>query len=123
MNSDSAPSAKHLPLVAALVSVVLWAAAFVGIRAAGRSFSPGPLALGRLAIGSALLGAVVTKGDPKGAIAGILHVLTDEVASGNPEAKRILEGMARLDSILNRRYKARLRRRKSHRKLPYFQWK
>jgi len=72
---------------------------------------------------AALLGAVVTKGDPKGAIAGILHVLTDEVASGNPEAKRILEGMARLDSILNRRYKARLRRRKSHRKLSYFQWK
>src|SRR3989449_3942066 len=50
---------KHLPLVAALVSVVLWAAAFVGIRAAGRSFSPGPLAFGRLAVGSVLLGAVV----------------------------------------------------------------
>jgi drug/metabolite transporter (DMT)-like permease len=45
--------------LAALVSVVLWAAAFVGIRAAGRSFSPGPLALGRLALGSVLLGAVV----------------------------------------------------------------
>jgi drug/metabolite transporter (DMT)-like permease len=39
--------------------VVLWAAAFVGIRAAGRSFSPGPLAFGRLTIGSVLLGAVV----------------------------------------------------------------
>jgi drug/metabolite transporter (DMT)-like permease len=38
--------------------VVLWAAAFVGIRAAGRSFSPGPLALGRLAIGAVLLGIV-----------------------------------------------------------------
>jgi len=50
---------RRLPLLAALVSVVLWAAAFVGIRAAGRSFSPGPLALGRLAIGSVLLGAVV----------------------------------------------------------------
>jgi len=50
---------RRLPLLAALVSVVLWAGAFVGIRAAGRSFSPGPLALGRLAIGSALLGAVV----------------------------------------------------------------
>lgn len=47
-----------LPLAAALVSVVLWAAAFVGIRAAGRSFSPGALALGRLAVGSVLLGAV-----------------------------------------------------------------
>ena len=59
MNSDTAPAAKHLPLLAALVSVVLWAAAFVGIRAAGRSFSPGPLALGRLALGSVLLGALV----------------------------------------------------------------
>jgi drug/metabolite transporter (DMT)-like permease len=47
------------PLIAALVSVVLWSAAFVGIRAAGRSFSPGPLALGRLVLGSVLLGAVV----------------------------------------------------------------
>jgi drug/metabolite transporter (DMT)-like permease len=47
-----------LPLLAALVSVVLWAAAFVGIRAAGRSFSPGALALGRLAVGSLLLGAL-----------------------------------------------------------------
>jgi len=45
--------------LAALVSVVLWAAAFVGIRAAGRSFSPGALALGRLALGSVLLGALV----------------------------------------------------------------
>src|SRR5436190_1079192 len=47
-----------LPLAAALVSVVLWAGAFVGIRAAGRSFSPGALALGRLTIGSVLLGAI-----------------------------------------------------------------
>src|SRR2546422_6836059 len=52
-------NSKHLPLFAALVSVVLWAAAFVGIRAAGRSFSPGPLAFGQLAIGSVLLGALV----------------------------------------------------------------
>jgi drug/metabolite transporter (DMT)-like permease len=35
---------------------VLWAAAFVGIRAAGRTFSPGALALGRLTIGTVLLG-------------------------------------------------------------------
>lgn len=49
---------KHFPLFAALISVVLWASAFVGIRAAGRSFSPGALALGRLALGTALLGAL-----------------------------------------------------------------
>ena len=46
-------------LAAALVSVFLWAAAFVGIRAAGSGFSPGALALGRLTLGSILLGAVV----------------------------------------------------------------
>ncbi|HEV8381484.1 MAG TPA: DMT family transporter [Gemmatimonadales bacterium] len=58
MNPREEGRSVHLPLFAALVSVVLWAAAFVGIRAAGRSFSPGPLALGRLAIGTALLGAL-----------------------------------------------------------------
>src|SRR5436309_5151827 len=52
-------ASKQLPLLAALVAVVLWAAAFVGIRAAGRSFSPGALAPGRLTIGSVLLGGVV----------------------------------------------------------------
>jgi drug/metabolite transporter (DMT)-like permease len=46
-------------LAAALVSVCLWASAFVGIRAAGRAFSPGALALGRLTLGSVLLGALV----------------------------------------------------------------
>ena len=46
-------------LVAALVTVVLWASAFVGIRAAGEELSPGALALGRLLVGSAALGAIV----------------------------------------------------------------
>jgi drug/metabolite transporter (DMT)-like permease len=55
---SSSESRSRLPLVAALVSIVLWAAAFVGIRAAGRSFSPGALALGRLTIGGVLLGAM-----------------------------------------------------------------
>lgn len=44
---------------AAAVSVVLWASAFVGIRAAGRALSPGPLALGRLLVASAVLGVLV----------------------------------------------------------------
>jgi hypothetical protein len=39
---------ESLALLAALSTVVLWASAFVGIRAAGRSFSPEALALGRL---------------------------------------------------------------------------
>jgi drug/metabolite transporter (DMT)-like permease len=46
-------------LAAALVTVVLWASAFVGIRAAGEDLSPGALSLGRLAVGSALLGVFV----------------------------------------------------------------
>jgi drug/metabolite transporter (DMT)-like permease len=46
-------------LLAALITVVLWASAFVGIRAAGEDLSPGSLTLGRLAIGSVVLGAFV----------------------------------------------------------------
>jgi drug/metabolite transporter (DMT)-like permease len=42
-------------VVAAGVTVVLWASAFVGIRAAAPYFSPGALALGRLLTGSATL--------------------------------------------------------------------
>ncbi len=56
-NKASRPS--WLPLAAALVSVCLWSAAFVGIRAAGRTFSPGALALGRLTLGTVLLGALL----------------------------------------------------------------
>ena len=48
-----------LALGAGLVTVVLWASAFVGIRDAGEELSPGPLALARLAVGSLLLGAFV----------------------------------------------------------------
>jgi len=42
---------RMLPLAAALLTVVLWASAFVGIRSAGRSLSPGPLSVGRLLVG------------------------------------------------------------------------
>jgi drug/metabolite transporter (DMT)-like permease len=48
-----------LPLAAALVTVALWASAFVGIRAAGRDLSAGPLSLGRLLVGGAALGLLV----------------------------------------------------------------
>ncbi|HZB23156.1 MAG TPA: DMT family transporter [Gaiellaceae bacterium] len=48
-----------LPTLAALVTVVFWASAFVGIRAAGEDLSPGALALGRLLVGTALLGLFV----------------------------------------------------------------
>jgi drug/metabolite transporter (DMT)-like permease len=37
------------------VTVVLWASAFIGIRAAGHDFSPGALTLGRVAVGTVAL--------------------------------------------------------------------
>ncbi|MBB2948559.1 drug/metabolite transporter (DMT)-like permease [Actinoplanes lutulentus] len=49
------PSAKMLPVAAASVTVVLWASAFVGVRAVGHDYSPGALALGRQLFGSAAL--------------------------------------------------------------------
>jgi len=60
----TAPSVRSqtrswLPLAAALVSVFLWASAFVGIRAAGHAFSPGALALGRLTVASLGLAALL----------------------------------------------------------------
>jgi drug/metabolite transporter (DMT)-like permease len=50
---------RALPITAALVAVGLWASAFVAIRSAGRELGPGPLALGRLVVGSAVLGMLV----------------------------------------------------------------
>lgn len=44
---------------AALLTVTLWASAFVGIRSAGHHLSPGALALGRLLVSSAALGTLV----------------------------------------------------------------
>jgi drug/metabolite transporter (DMT)-like permease len=46
---------SSLPLLAALVTVLLWASAFVVIRDVGTVFSPGPLALLRLLLGAAAL--------------------------------------------------------------------
>jgi drug/metabolite transporter (DMT)-like permease len=62
-------------VIAAGVTVCLWASAFVGIRYAGRHFQPGPLALGRLLVGSVALGALVLVRrealPPRRALAGI----------------------------------------------------
>ncbi|MEU4235892.1 DMT family transporter [Actinoplanes sp. NPDC026619] len=44
-------------LAAAGVTVLFWASAFVSIRSAGAAYSPGALALGRLATAALLLGA------------------------------------------------------------------
>lgn len=49
------PASGTLPLLAAGVTVVLWASAFIGIRVSGHDYSPGALALGRLLAGTAAL--------------------------------------------------------------------
>src|SRR5699024_4254972 len=53
------PRIRLGPLLAAGVTVVLWASAFVGIRYAAPFLSPGPLTLLRLAVGTVALGAMV----------------------------------------------------------------
>jgi drug/metabolite transporter (DMT)-like permease len=47
--------------VAAGVTVLLWASAFVGIRAAGEDFSAGALTLARVAVGALVLGVLVAR--------------------------------------------------------------
>ncbi|MDN3352030.1 DMT family transporter [Actinomadura sp. DC4] len=70
MTIEPAPSrrTRTLPLVAILVTVLLWASAFVAIRRVGRDLSAGELSLGRLLVGSAVLGAVVLARRGKGAV-------------------------------------------------------
>ncbi|MFI6250970.1 DMT family transporter [Streptomyces sp. NPDC051016] len=59
MKNLAARTPQHLlPAAAAVVTVVLWASAFVSIRSAGDSYSPGALALGRLLSGSLVLGVL-----------------------------------------------------------------
>jgi drug/metabolite transporter (DMT)-like permease len=56
----AAPSpSRRGPLLAVAVTVLLWASAFVGIRYAAPWFSAGPLAFGRLLVGTVALGVLV----------------------------------------------------------------
>ena len=59
---DHSPAERRAALLAAaaaLVTVVFWASAFVAIRHVGHQFGPGPVALGRLLVGSAVLGVAL----------------------------------------------------------------
>ncbi|MGW1957410.1 DMT family transporter [Streptomyces sp. NPDC001920] len=61
MNHSPARPARRAELLAAgaaVVTVVLWASAFVSIRSAGEEYSPGALALGRLLVGAVVLGGI-----------------------------------------------------------------
>ncbi len=85
MTADLAPqpaSARRSDLLApaaSLVTVVLWASAFVGIRHVGHTLSPGALTLGRLLVAGAALGtlsqqmtAPARAGEPLAALATLL---------------------------------------------------
>lgn len=63
-SGSSAP--PWLPIAAVGVTLLLWASAFVAIRHLGHDFSPGPLSLGRLLVGSLCLGVVaLSRGVPR----------------------------------------------------------
>lgn len=49
---------QNRAVLAAVITVVLWASAFVGIRMLGSTYSPGALAFGRIASGALVLGAI-----------------------------------------------------------------
>jgi drug/metabolite transporter (DMT)-like permease len=57
--SDASSRTDPLVLVAMAVSMLLWASAFVGIRAVTHDIDPGALALGRMAVGSLALGVLL----------------------------------------------------------------
>ena len=62
-----APAPGSLPVeartvAAVVVTVLAWASAFVAIRAVGPDFAPGSLALGRLLVGTVVLGLLLARG-------------------------------------------------------------
>ncbi|WP_151084318.1 DMT family transporter [Nocardioides cynanchi] len=57
---------RWLPVAAVVVTLTLWASAFVAIRHLGHDFSAGALSLGRLAVGAVALGVVaLSRGVPR----------------------------------------------------------
>ena len=59
-SADSGP-APWLPVTAVLVTLVLWASAFVAIRHLGHDVSPGALSLGRLLVGALALSVLLAR--------------------------------------------------------------
>ena len=61
MTTPDAAAPGGRTLLAVVVTVLAWASAFVGIRAVGEDLSPGALALGRLLVGTLVLGLLVAR--------------------------------------------------------------
>jgi drug/metabolite transporter (DMT)-like permease len=60
VNTASSPLGGRT-LAAVVVTLLAWASAFVAIRGVGADFSPGALALGRLLVGTAVLGLLLSR--------------------------------------------------------------
>lgn len=58
---EPATAPNYKAALAALVTVVLWASAFVGIRMAADTYSPGALAFGRITVAALVLGAIALR--------------------------------------------------------------
>lgn len=58
---EPATAPNYKAALAALVTVVLWASAFVGIRIAADTYSPGALAFGRITVAALVLGAIALR--------------------------------------------------------------
>ncbi len=56
---EAPPRPAVASILAVSVTILLWASAFVAIRQVGKDLSPGALSLGRLLVGSIVLGVVV----------------------------------------------------------------
>ncbi|GAA1866752.1 DMT family transporter [Myceligenerans crystallogenes] len=82
-----APAPQRSVMLAAAVTVVLWASAFIGIRAAGHDFTPGALTLGRIAVGTVALTIIA-------AVAGRFRLdrVTGRLPQGFPRG-RVLAGV------------------------------
>ncbi|HLX18600.1 MAG TPA: DMT family transporter [Gaiellaceae bacterium] len=78
-----AKTRDYAALGAAGITIVLWASAFVGIRSAGRSFSPGALSLGRLTVAVVALAVIgLARGDRLPSLAALKHVALPLLACG-----------------------------------------
>jgi drug/metabolite transporter (DMT)-like permease len=106
MEAEPRPAggASQLALGAALLTVCLWASAFVGIRYAGRDLGPGELALARLVVASVALGVMMLirrppmvgrRGLPGVVICGVLWFGAYNVAL-NAAERRVDAGTASL---------------------------
>ena len=76
MSADVDRANEPRTLAAAAVTMLFWASAFIGIRAAGKHFDAGALALLRMAVGSVVLSVIAgvrgVRWPPRRSLAGVV---------------------------------------------------